>query len=215
MKNLRMFFLLIFLVGCNSQDPALFLGKNTCVVPCWYGMTPGKSTAEEVEAILQSLPFVSPSSIEVHSAQGLADISWRFTNEASGYGVVTFDRSGLLQETRIRTIGLSLGDALDALSAPESLWAKYETGQDYVLTLFYPAKGVVLDTLDKPKIDAHQNTDRLTRDLRVYEVEFFSPTGLTTFLQDIEHRPQENIDYILNRLQPWPGFGENVIQIKP
>ena len=170
----------------------------------------------EAQTALQSLPFVSTASVETNAFEGKVTISWRFTGEVAGHGGLVFDENGILQVIRIRTIGLLLGEVVDAFGIPEKIWADYFPGDgvDYNAYLYYPAKGVVIGTHDKPAGDPLSGTERITRDLKVYQIQFFASSDIRTFLEEIDQRSQDNVNYILAHLQPWPGFGDNVIRVE-
>jgi len=208
--------LLLFLMGCVSQSPEIFLGDATCALPCWYGLTPGKTTVAESQTILKSLPFVSSASIETITLQGVTSIRWSFTGGAIGNGILVFDKDQRIQEIRLRTTGLHLGTVIDSFGSPNSVWADYFPGEriHYGLSLYYPHQGVVVTTDDQPNSDPSKGMERITRDLQVSLVQFYAPMSAEAFLRDIENRSPENVNYILNHLQPWPGFGDNVIDIE-
>lgn len=46
----------------DSVDKSLLTGEP-CAPPCWYGLVPGESSADEVVSTLKSLPFVDGDSI--------------------------------------------------------------------------------------------------------------------------------------------------------
>jgi hypothetical protein len=58
------------LASCDG-NPALddpladssFLTQQPCAAPCWYGLEPDKSTADDVIAALRKLPFVDSGTI--------------------------------------------------------------------------------------------------------------------------------------------------------
>ncbi len=67
---------LLLAAGCQpreerifSMDPARadrsFLTDEPCAAPCWYGLVPDVSSEEEVISTLQTLPFVTASTITV------------------------------------------------------------------------------------------------------------------------------------------------------
>jgi hypothetical protein len=217
--------LLLLFAGCASRKPEIFLGDMTCPIPCWYGLIPGKTTLTESQKVLALLPFVSQESFKTDTyRQGIDYLFWRFTGDASGEGGLYFDSDGRLQKIELTPRGLELGMTIDAFGPPESVQAFYlppvgeylpsggEIG--YALTLYYPSKGIVIEVRDKPRGDPEAKVESITRDLRVTDIKLFSPTSVESFLRDIDDWSQQNIDYILDHLQPWPGFGDRVINIE-
>lgn len=214
MKNLVFLVLLLTLLpACVSANTESLVNDNRCKAPCWYGLVPGKSGMKEVVTTIEALQFIDGKSIEASVNQPVG-ISWRFTDAASSYGTAIFDTAGLLKLLRIRIIGLQLGGVIDMFGPPESVWVNYQPDDTYVLHLYYPSAGIVVHTSGIP-FNYSIGPKQIARDLEVHEIEFFTPTSLTDYLESYELRLQDNIDYILDRLQPWPGFGENVIQIQP
>jgi hypothetical protein len=64
-----------------SQD---WLSDATCRPPCWKGIVPGKTTADEAAAILKKIPFVAPETIKMGvsslSSEGELNWGWRGRN---------------------------------------------------------------------------------------------------------------------------------------
>ena len=64
-----------------SQD---WLSDATCRPPCWKGIVPGKTTADEAVAILKKIPFVAPGTIKMGvsslSSEGELNWGWRGRN---------------------------------------------------------------------------------------------------------------------------------------
>lgn len=214
MRRIVIFLLVSVLASCTSQNPEIFLGDEACSIPCWYGLTPGQSTVAESQTILQSLPFVSSTSIETTTFRGVTSTRWSFVGEVAGGGTLIFDEEERIQEVRLRPLGLPLGMAIDVLGDPEEVFASYVPGETagYHLTLYYPTKGLVVETYDQPKGPLDRGVERITRDLNVSLIQFYIPSDdIRTLLLN---RPQDKADYILAHLQPWPGFGDDVIKIE-
>ncbi len=220
---MRKIYLLIFLtflmVGCGSRNPEIFLGDSTCALPCWYGLQPDKTNLAESQAILAHLPFVDQQSIKIDTyRQGPDYLFWRFTDEAVGQGRLYFAGNGALQKIDLRPMGLDLGKAIDVFGEPESVLAfslPPAGDSNFGLTLYSPAKGIVVEVRDKSRRQPNARAESITRDLTVTDIFLFAPTTLESYLEDVDGRTQKDVDYLLPRLQPWPGFGDNVIQIKP
>jgi hypothetical protein len=221
--------LLLLSVACVSTSPEIYLGDATCVIPCWYGLTPGKTTFEEAQTVIQSLPFVATDSIEIgppHFGPNSPPsqsvyIYWQFTGGAVGQGVIFFGEEERIQEIRLDTRGVTLGPVIDSFEAPEIIWASitpmidnFDSGPHYNLSLYFP-KGVFVEVSDRTKGDLTGVTQDVTRELNVSSIHLFAPTDLETFLTEVTNSPYKpsNMDYIRERLQPWPGFGKDVIHV--
>ncbi len=199
--------------GCQVAQPELYVSVNAdCSKPCWYGITPGKSTQVETETWLRSLTFVSNLDFQAPSSQGVTRATWQFTpNTAFGYAVF---KSSVLQQLIFRPRGLHLGDVLDRLGAPDYISAGYEPGETvgYDLILYYPKKGVVVIVADKP-VGGLDDAQRITRDLNVAEIQYFAPTDVATYLTKVDGRSSDSAQSVLDHLQHWPGYGPNVVHV--
>lgn len=215
-KVIVLFGLLSALMSCTniSRNPQAAIGDATCALPCWYGLSPGNSTLAQSETILRSLSFVfQPPRIQTDY------IDWSFTDEISGQGGLIF-QNGMLKTIRLEISGLDLGTAIDKFGLPEQVFPNYQSGVggvQYSLTLYYPAHGIMIETYDKPQGVLKRGREDITRSLAVCEIDLFVPSSLKDFLNDREagYGSQERIDYILQYLQPWPGFGKDVVRISP
>lgn len=205
--------LCLLLGGCNTRTQEIFLNKTECKTPCWYGLTPGQTTSADSQSILAGLSFVSTQSLKTDSDY----FFWRFTDTASGQGRLYFDVDSKVQKIVLNPDGLILGPVIDFFGEPEHIWAYYLPGNGvtYALTLYYASQGIVVEVRDKPHNATSMGSESVTRDLRVSEIKFFTPTSLENLLKNIESWSLDNVSYIQSRLQPWPGFGENVVRIEP
>ena len=209
--------------GCSSVSPTVSLGDASCRIPCWYGLAPGKTTFDEALSVVKSLRFVSSDSLKTDSSTPGQEpyIYWLFANELAGQGVVFFDTHKRIQEIRLNTRGLTLGSVIDAFGSPKTIWANitpvvdnFDFGPHYNLGLYFP-QGIYIEIADKAKGDLKTVTQDITRDLNVDSIYLFAPTDLETFLGQITESPsnQARLDYIRARLQPWPGFGKDVVHV--
>jgi hypothetical protein len=97
----------------DSVDKSLLTGEP-CAPPCWYGLVPGESSADEVLSTLRSLPFVDPDSIDEDF------ISWESSVSRAGYSIGRIR----IEEGKIRAIDidleydLTLQELIDVLGEP-------------------------------------------------------------------------------------------------
>ncbi len=212
--SLTLLVLCLILTGCNNRTQEIFLNRSECAAPCWYNLSPGKTTSVESQTILASLPFVSAQSLKTDSGY----FFWRFTSEASGQGRLYFGADGKLQKIALNPDSLILGSVIDFFGPPEHAWAYYLPGDGiaYASTLYYPTQGIIVDVRDKPRNTIGTGgLESITRDLRISEIKFFAPTSIERVLGTIETWSPDNVSHIESRLKSWPGFDENVIQIEP
>ncbi len=144
-------------------------------------------------------------------------IDWSFTGPVTGFGVLNF-KDGMLKKIWLYQTGITLGTTIDKFGPPEQVFPTYQPGGKGIqlsVTFYYPAKGILIETYDPPQGDVKRGREDITRDQIVYEIELFVPSNLKDTLNEREYGKQERIDYILQYLQPWPGFGKDVVRIKP
>jgi hypothetical protein len=120
---------LIGLVHLQPQDFSSLLALVTppegCAPPCWQGIRPGETTADEAVAILEVHPWVTDISISGYLSDGRqqGSISWRW-NGAQPFPVETGDGGYLginqrvVQSITLET-GVRFGDLWLLLDQPE------------------------------------------------------------------------------------------------
>ncbi len=112
--------LLLLVAGCQpgeervfTMDPALadrsFLTDEPCAPPCWYGLEPDVSSEAEVISTLQTLPFVTASTItitqQINEVQGhdrILRFGCQYRGGSGQCGAATFSGN------RLKTLRLSL-----------------------------------------------------------------------------------------------------------
>jgi hypothetical protein len=145
-------------------------------------------------------------------------MQWSFTGGAVGSGTLIFGNDAKIQRITLRTTGLDLGAVIDAFGPPETVWAGYSRSDapsvSYYLALYF-SEGTMVEVNDDPVGDLQRGKQDITRELKVDSIELFTPTKLEAFLGEILLYDQPHLDYVLQHLQPWPGFGKDVIRIDP
>lgn len=152
------FSIFLLLVSCapnnSSLDSGLFTGKP-CKIPCWNGLTPGVSTAKDVDQFMQGLsikkwparrtfvynPVYNPDCKMVQ----IADRPGTTVNASVNMNV---DHGKLVYIQSVHDNMPSLGQIADHLGPPEYFEALHVIGPDgegYALTIYYPKQGVVFE----------------------------------------------------------------------
>ena len=132
-----------------------------CRLPCWEGITPGLSTAEEVTQIL------SKSSVIKHVRPNLAQWLW---NNGSDGGYINYDNyitHRLDDEPNGRNIvntivpyydiSIKLGDIINSYGPPSHIDVGKVDKNVYVVLIAYVPQGVLFFTYhpEKPTLDAN------------------------------------------------------------
>lgn len=184
-----------------------------CLLPCWCGIVPGETSAEQALLVLRSIPGVydleqrpSVEGSRIYWYRGASKTYWYFERSPD----LVPARSSLVVEGGIVTgivldlpisESLTLGEVVERYGPPEGYEADYvnalETEPDYWLViLYYPQKGFIVVVMERA-IRAW----RLTPDLQVTGIRTFPPTTMEGFFASVGYPyPDPN-------LREWQGFG--------
>lgn len=199
---------IISLLGACSGLP-LFGARpepQSCLLPCWYGITPGKTTYAEAEAILRSLPEL----------RDFSDSDWWWGVSKRGwvkYGVLGCPARGTWgTEQGIVTwmaielptsYPLTLGEIVERYGPPESYSTYYITSphgppqSDYwSVTLDYFQSGFIVGAEARP-----ERKGQVRPDLEVTDIAVFIPTTMEEYYRknDLSLDPE----FLPH---PWVGF---------
>jgi len=123
----------VTLVSCSSRGSALpmdrsFLTGDPCEPPCWHGLEPGVSTADNAYAVLERLPFVESDSLrETPATNGEGEdlVLLRFhcpgRHDRTFCGGVELSRGTVRQIWISPLYTLTLMQAVERLSTPTSM----------------------------------------------------------------------------------------------
>lgn len=142
----------ILLVGCATSAN---VGK--CILPCWEGITPGVTSAEEAERILQKKYQITDS----EEFPKYTSIDWKGEDRE---GIITFSK-GITTGMNITYSPeeqLTLGDIVAMLGEPEWVDVTIGPGDNDMcgLALYFPSQGTVVDSYrpdDSGVIEASQH----------------------------------------------------------
>jgi hypothetical protein len=193
----------------SRYSESVILVDTACQPPCWGGITPGESTADDVYHTLADARGVSFGSINERQAGGdtIIRTQWFFTAPAPDSSGVVFFRDNVATALRIHTPrSLRLGDVLEKLGEPDALWqhcahSSWLSFQQMVL--IWREAGYIVQ-VDFNEACEPLPVDRLTPRSRVAAVVYFVPDELDELL---ERRILflEQGETILDETRPWPG----------
>ena len=193
-----------------SQLQYNWLKGIPCAPPCFEGLIPGKTTADEAENILKNNPQVSQVTKKEFDSNG-GSISWtwvkpplRINNYTAINAVISYRKvKGSLVIYRISPgfgeTSFTIGEVIQAYGEPTYVVAKsvlQETGGDsYSVDFIYLDKGFLVRTYkySKPSSKPNINADLVLN----YGVEFYE-TGIEGLLK--------NYSFNKNKLVPWQGY---------
>ena len=219
-KPLRDFLMVVTLITASmsittacgidkSADQSFVTGKP-CVAPCWYGLNPGKSTLEEVNATLKQLPFVNPLTIREKTAYWLddkdaKDITYDCTYPAStsaGCGGLIIYKGKATAIWMYIAYPLTFGDAAKQLGEPDYVSYSPTGPEDLtcIITLYWTKKSISATTYNGgrqcPAEGDLQSGVKIKSDLQITTLDYSEPNETPMITKPC------------NTCIQWPGFDE-------
>jgi hypothetical protein len=107
-----------------SQLQHRWLNGLPCRLPCWEGITPGKTSATEAFDLLQSNPLIDD--VNLINEKDFGEINWRWKTEDNSGGRLFFRKADQLVDAILPGIKnqIGLGDIIRAYGEPDFAWVK-------------------------------------------------------------------------------------------
>ena len=129
-----------------------WLEDNTgCMLPCWWGITPGKSNWNEEEPFIKSI-FSEIWYGEEHGYSGVYEVEYTLANYDE-LGIIYFQTEGnIISHIFVTKTGTEISYQLNQLLAeygsPEEVWIQGWLYNDdriphYAILVMYPSKGIM------------------------------------------------------------------------
>ncbi len=142
----------------------LYADNSGCELPCWWGITPGKTTWTEAQTKLMPLGWSSGPWGDggVVRYEFAFDVPTRLDPEGAFepiLGVQNDKVKGISLNTRwlFSDFDYSLNGLLEMLSAPDEIWLEVVTETQsepyYEMDLFYPSRGILLSATGTVQIE--------------------------------------------------------------
>ncbi len=209
------FSIIPLLMACTpaNLDSGLFTGKP-CKLPCWNGLTPGLSTATDVDQFMQGLSIKTwPARRTYVHETGcktiqIADRTFPTVNTFLSMNV---DHGRLTYIQSVHDNMPNLQQIVDHLGPPEYFEALHVIGPDgesYQLTIYYPKQGVVFEVLVDLK-----DLGFIKPDMVVSDIEYFEPGDLHSYFLAAylcavgQDGAASTAQIHIANIQPWSGFG--------
>lgn len=173
-----------------------------CALPCWHGITPGKSTDQQVQALVQKMPGYERSAYSFNDGSEV-DYAWSngySTEDRTGHNVIT-TKSGVAELITLFYEPLevtTLGDVVGKFGPPEKVMAAfYGVGAGpNIVGFLYPEKGLYFAT---DYLDVHPIPQK---DMPIIEIRYFAPTTWS----DYKARFLRGTD---SGFEDWTGFRQS------
>lgn len=209
--TLTAFLSMLFLSGCtNTQSEVLkptwlvrWLNEPACELPCWEGITPGMTTAQEGYEKLTTLPDVTEFWMPSERTS-MHVLSWGMTGCGSELpGWMYFDSypSGVIQWISLRVYcydhASNLQEFIDAFGEPEYQWVERNSA-GCTIKLMNIEKGIILS------VDGGRpfSSKELKPSSEVFEIYLMPPKDNLQQAVDSIIFPHE-VD-----IQEWQGYGD-------
>ena len=209
---------LVFVTACTPRFSKLF--SSSCSAPCWYKVTPGQTTKNELLTLVPTFPYYQEQGISWHDAthryservpeSATAQFSMSIENDKA-YIIVNikdnlvtnigfYSGLGFLQQHYV--LGLNLSDIVEKYGEPSNMFIREDCGGDVScrnLVIVYPDQGILAAVESG---DSYENF-RVLRTLPVVAMVYFQPPDYKGSLSSLPYSSSDNCDpYMLN----WQGF---------
>jgi hypothetical protein len=135
-----------------------FITKQPCEAPCWYGLTLGVSTDDDIRAKLLQLAFVDQATLfeQPMGSDGSDLLGFYFDcvyyNPPGSCGVLEVENGKLSKIMMAVQYLLSLQMVIDQLGTPIYYTANPSPNEDIcVLEIFWPEKNIIVTADDSPR----------------------------------------------------------------
>ena len=196
MKSLLQLVLLsCILVGCSSISKSRdldILGTESCAPPCWRGITPGVTTAEEAISLFQDWQSNNQGTWKRNTGTNNV-ISWDYICWSEKFFPETcmdIDSNDLISEIDL-TISFSflkLRDIIEKYGNPDGYTSELCVDcSGYGISIYYPEKGLLFTFSGSGKI-------QIIPTLKISRAIFFAPSNQKQVVDEIGYRPWTGYD---------------------
>ena len=222
---LALFMMLIPLTGCATNTLGIDFGLFTdkpCKAPCWNGLTPGVSTAKDVDQFVQGLStkeWPARDTLVYDTSCKRVMIADRPGTPVNAFVNMHVDDGKLTYIQSVHDNMPTLQQIVDHLGPPGDFQALHVIGidgEEYMLTIYYPKQGLVFEV----SVDL-KDLGFIRPDMVVSGIEYFEPGELLSyFLARLscglgQEGAVSTAQIDIARVQRWSGFGEvKVVQTR-
>ncbi|MBI1276751.1 MAG: hypothetical protein GC179_01350 [Anaerolineaceae bacterium] len=192
---------------------------NTCNLPCWNKIIPGKTTLEEVHQYLDTIDFYKLSKEKREFSHQLkdgklTDISWWYesTNRNNAIRLSDDVVSWLYLFPPAK---FDLGDILDQYGDPDGIQISYGNFGAHIyisvlLSLYYPRKGLIVDFL-LYESNTSSFVEKVPIEAEAQGIGFRLLPAVDNFADFAQSWPNSQLYLIL---EGWPGLNSTIVSNK-
>ena len=218
-------------IDSNNGDDSI-LSMKPCQFPCWYGITPGKTTLVEAQKILNTLTFFTSAKLSEEnnypSKEGKGEttiIRWLDSDSTNLYPSSMSFSDGIVDYISISpNIDFTLDDILKLYGDPQGIKVNYDIGLeqpfvDVTLNAYYPKFGLTVTFqlyfkqgdhyVDSVEIQATAKGQRFSLNKPQSDLQTFIVSIYPNYSSDAAN------DFYSKHVYPaWPGLGAILISDK-
>jgi hypothetical protein len=126
MKRQHFFILLclflILLSGCATDNAKQILENSLCMPPCWYQITPGRSTVNDVRELLPSIEIIDPTTLIWFEKWNIfsGEVAWTYRDSRIG-GDIFFVNDIVQSIVFHNYLSIKLKTLISVLGEPEHI----------------------------------------------------------------------------------------------
>jgi hypothetical protein len=189
--------------------------SSPCSPPCWFGITPGKTTKVQLSSLVTTLPYSDDPHAQTYWKGPWNEFSGIYTLYFTGGPRSTAQLDiwlidGVVSEIAISglhgyiQLNLTLQDALATYGPPDGLFPGHRSHGDFsstTINLTYPKSGLLLILLYPTTHQPVLSPDDLIQDILIVD-----PSQYFQYL--LAHESHDLNACARDWLIPWQGFGE-------
>jgi hypothetical protein len=195
--------------ACKPLPSAIFQSES-CLPPCWNGITPGQTSLQDIDSKVKSIPVVDVKSIKTRSIlQANDSLEFKFLPLLREDGGRIYSQDGVVQAISFspKPGNLLLPEALQKWGLPDqysSIYYSYVETPYLVTIIIYVKKSIILINIRDMRVD---EVPKFDKDFRIESVWFTNPTSTNAPLENglIDTLNRQDL---LDSLKPWTGLGE-------
>ncbi len=210
--------LLIFVTACAPRLGKLF--NSSCSSPCWYGVTPGKTTKNELLKLIPTFPYYQEQEIHWHDASNAYSAKVPESSTAEFWMPIDNNKASMSVDFKNNVVtnigfysgldfwqqhidlGINLNGIIEMYGEPNNMFVREDCGGDVScrnLVLVYADQGILVAV---ESFDSYKNF-RVLRTLPVVALVYFQPPDFRSSLSSLPYDGHGNCaPFMLH----WQGF---------